>query len=62
MSVQYAITREQFKQPIANFGAIKEKLAEMAIQTWACESSLYRVAAWIDEKEKSFISQRKIEG
>jgi hypothetical protein len=31
-SVQYAITREQFKQPIANFGAIKHKLADMAIE------------------------------
>jgi hypothetical protein len=52
MSVQYAITREQFKQPISNFGAIKEKLAEMAIRIWACESGLYRTAAWIEEKEK----------
>src|SRR5213595_1651924 len=30
-SVVYAKTREQFKQPIANFGAIKHKLGEMAI-------------------------------
>src|SRR5436190_5176581 len=52
MSVQYAITREQFKQPISNFGAIKEKLAEMAIRVWACESGLYRTASWIDDKEK----------
>ena len=27
-TVQYAKTREQFKQPISNFGAIKHKLAE----------------------------------
>src|SRR5215203_4053867 len=50
-SVEYAITREQFKQPIANFGAIKHKLAEMAIQTFACESALYRTAKLIDDKE-----------
>ena len=31
-SVVYAKTREQFKQPISNFGAIKHKLAEMAIK------------------------------
>src|SRR5438045_184414 len=31
-SVQYAVTREQFKQPITTFGAIKHKLAEMAIK------------------------------
>ncbi len=50
-SLEYAIAREQFKQSISNFGAIKHKLAEMAIQTWACESALYRTAKWIDDKE-----------
>ena len=50
-SVQYANTREQFKVPIASFGAIKHKLAEMAIRTWVCESALYRTAKWIDDKE-----------
>ena len=52
MSAQYAITREQFKTSISNFGAIKEKLAEMAIRVWACETALYRTAAWIEEKQK----------
>ena len=51
-AIEYAITREQFKQPISNFGAIKHKLAEMAIRTFACESALYRTAKLIDEKEK----------
>ena len=50
-SIDYAVTREQFKQPISNFGAIKHKLAEMALQTWVCESALYRTAKWIDDKE-----------
>ncbi len=50
-SVQYANTREQFKVPIASFGAIKHKMAEMAIRTWVCESALYRTAKWIDDKE-----------
>ena len=50
-SVQYAATREQFKMPIAKFGAIKHKLAEMAIRIWVCESALYRSAKWIDDKE-----------
>jgi alkylation response protein AidB-like acyl-CoA dehydrogenase len=50
-SLEYAMTREQFKQPISNFGAIKHKLAEMAIQTWVCETALYRTAKWIDDKE-----------
>ncbi len=58
-SVQYAKTREQFKQPIANFGAIKHKLADMAIRIFVGESSLYRTAKWIDEKEKQSLAAGK---
>lgn len=58
-SVQYAKTREQFKQPIANFGAIKHKLAEMAIQVYAAESGLYRTAHFIDEKEQELMAEGK---
>ena len=58
-SIIYAITREQFKQPIANFGAIKHKLAEMAIRTFACESALYRTAKLIDDKEKELADSGK---
>lgn len=55
-SIQYAKTREQFKTAIANFGAIKHKLAEMAIKIYADESALYRTAKWIDEKEAELLS------
>lgn len=58
-SVQYAVTREQFKQPISNFGAIKHKLAEMAIRVFVAESALYRTANWIDEKEKELLDSGK---
>lgn len=58
-SLKYAITREQFKQSISSFGAIKHKLAEMAIQTWCCESALYRVAKWIDDKEQQLVNTGK---
>lgn len=51
-SVVYAKTREQFKTPIAKFGAIQHKLAEMAIRLFASESTLYRTADWIDKKER----------
>ena len=50
-TINYAKTREQFKTAIANFGAIKHKLAEMAIRIWICESALYRTSKWIDDKE-----------
>ena len=59
ISVEYAKTREQFKQPIANFGAIKHKIAEMTIKTFVAESALYRTAAWIDEKEKEQLESGK---
>jgi alkylation response protein AidB-like acyl-CoA dehydrogenase len=50
-SIEYAKTREQFKTAIANFGAIKYKLAEMAIRIFTCESALYRTSKWVDDKE-----------
>jgi len=58
-TIEYAKTREQFKQPISNFGAIKHKLAEMAIRIFAGESALYRTAKWIDEKEHELLADGK---
>ena len=58
-SIIYAKTREQFKQPISNFGAIKHKLAEMAIRIFVAESALYRTASWIDEKERELLHAGK---
>ena len=58
-SISYAKTREQFKQPIANFGAIKHKLAEMAIRTYVAEAALYRTAKWIDQKEHELLDNGK---
>ena len=46
--VSYALERHQFGQPIAEFGAIQEKLAEMAIRTWMAESMSYRTVGMID--------------
>jgi|SRR5690348_2217995 alkylation response protein AidB-like acyl-CoA dehydrogenase len=58
-SIEYAKTREQFKTAIANFGAIKHKLAEMAVKIYATESALYRTAKWIDEKEHELLQSGK---
>ena len=41
-TINYAKTREQFNTAIANFGAIKYKLAESAIKIFVSESALYR--------------------
>ncbi len=59
ITVQYAKAREAFKQPIANFGAIKHKLAEMAIKIYVAESGLYRAAKFVDDKEKELIASGK---
>lgn len=58
-SISYALTREQFKKPIATFGAIKSKIADMAIQIWVSESALYRTAAWIGSKEHELLGAGK---
>lgn len=58
-SIQYAKTREQFKKPIASFGAIQQKLAEVAIQIYVSDAALYRTAKWIDDKEKELLSEGK---
>jgi alkylation response protein AidB-like acyl-CoA dehydrogenase len=48
-SARYSATRRQFGKAIASFGAIKHKLGEMSVQTYAVESLLYRTAGMIDE-------------
>lgn len=45
----YALSRRQFGQPIAAFGAIQHKLAEMTVRLYAAESMLYRVTGLIDQ-------------
>jgi len=47
-SVRYANERHQFGRSISSFGAIKAKLAEMAIRTWVGESMIYRTLGMIE--------------
>ena len=49
-AVQYATQRKQFKTPIADFGAIKAKLAEMSTSCYAGESASYRAAKNIEDR------------
>jgi alkylation response protein AidB-like acyl-CoA dehydrogenase len=48
LSIRYARDRKAFGKPIAEFGLIQHKLAEMAIRMYASESMLYRVTGDID--------------
>ena len=49
-AVKYANDRIQFKTPISQFGAIQQKLAEMATNTYAGESASYRAAKDIEDR------------
>jgi len=48
-AVRYANERQQFGKPISSFGAIKAKIAEMAIRTWVGESMTYRTLGMIED-------------
>jgi hypothetical protein len=59
LSIDYANTRIQFKIPIAKFGAIRHKLAEQAIRTFAVESAIYRVSSLIEDMEQQLLRNGK---
>lgn len=49
IATNYAKERKQFGTSIANFGAIKHKIAEMATKVFASESACYRAGQNIDD-------------
>ena len=57
-AIQYASERKQFNTPIAEFGAIKAKIAEMATNTYVGESATYRASKDIENR----IEIRQAEG
>lgn len=48
-TVKYANEREQFGRPISKYGAIRYKIAEQAIRTYAMEAALYRCSKQIED-------------
>ena len=50
ISTAYAKGREQFGKPIASFGLIAAKLAEMAVWTFVGETMGYRTTGMLDER------------
>uniref|UniRef100_F4CDW8 Butyryl-CoA dehydrogenase n=1 Tax=Sphingobacterium sp. (strain 21) TaxID=743722 RepID=F4CDW8_SPHS2 len=55
-AINYANERVQFKLPIAKFGAIRYKLAEMATRNFAVESAAYRAGQNIDDAYEALVS------
>ena len=56
-SVNYSNERKQFGKHISNFGAIKHKLAEQTIRTYAAESAVYRATKDIDDAIERLTSE-----
>lgn len=48
--IKYANERKQFNTPIAKFGAISEKIADLMAEIYASESLVYRFAGMLDDK------------
>src|SRR6186713_278308 len=55
-AVKYATERKQFTVPIASFGAIKHKIAEMVTKVFASESAHYRAGQNIDDAYNAFMA------
>jgi alkylation response protein AidB-like acyl-CoA dehydrogenase len=55
-AVNYAKERKQFGTSIANFGAIKHKIAEMTTRVFASESACYRAGQNIDDAYHALIA------
>ncbi len=56
-SVKYANERNQFGRPISKYGAIRHKLGEQAIQTFAVESATYRCSQNIDDAITAYVAE-----
>ncbi len=61
-SVGYANERKQFNCLISQFGAIKHKLAEQVIQTFAAESAVYRACKGLNDAIDHYVSKGEDKG
>jgi butyryl-CoA dehydrogenase len=52
VSLKYAKQRKAFGSQISDFGAIQQKLAEMAIRIYACESAAWRVVGMVQAESQ----------
>jgi len=55
-SVGYANERKQFRSLLSQFGAIKHKLAEQVIRTFATECSVYRASQALDDAINYYVA------
>ncbi|MGG1574137.1 acyl-CoA dehydrogenase family protein [Fictibacillus sp. NRS-1165] len=62
VSAKYANERTQFKRKISSFSLIQEKLANMALQTYASESSVYRTVGLFESRLGSLSDEAQKDG
>lgn len=56
-AVRYANERNQFGRPISKYGAIKYKIGEMAVRTYALESAVYRISQNIQDRIEHLVTE-----
>jgi acyl-CoA dehydrogenase family protein 9 len=57
LATQQAQTRKQFETPIAEFGLVREKIAQMTIDCFAAESVVWMVAHYIDSGSMDYSAE-----
>ncbi|WP_017726352.1 acyl-CoA dehydrogenase family protein [Halalkalibacterium ligniniphilum] len=62
LAAKYANERKQFKTPIGKFTLIQEKLANMAVATYAAESSIYRTGGLFEESLSKLSAEQQKDG
>ncbi|MCQ6264104.1 acyl-CoA dehydrogenase family protein [Fictibacillus sp. WQ 8-8] len=62
VSAKYANERSQFKRKISSFSLIQEKIANMALQTYASESSVYRTVGLFETRLGSLSEEAQKDG
>jgi alkylation response protein AidB-like acyl-CoA dehydrogenase len=56
LAVKYANEREQFGRAISKYGAIRYKLAQQAIRTYASEAAIYRASQNMEEATEALVA------
>ena len=59
-SVKQAQERKQFDKPIAEFGMVREKIAQMTVDCFAAESAVWMVAHYIDSGFEDYSTEAAI--
>jgi acyl-CoA dehydrogenase family protein 9 len=60
LAIRQAQERRQFGKPIAEYGLVREKIAQMTIDCFAAESTVWMVAHYIDEECEDYSAEAAI--